>query len=85
MHGAMMRVTFPKFNPYNNDKRICFKNEDGNWDSRKMDDGRGQLSGSTSRVNGNAHGFRHYIRAVSDDVIDRMDRFYLLFIKFKIK
>jgi hypothetical protein len=32
MHGAMMRVTFPSFNPGNTEKRICFKVDDGDWD-----------------------------------------------------
>lgn len=33
MHGAMMRVTFPAYNPYGNDKRICFKMDDNEWES----------------------------------------------------
>jgi hypothetical protein len=74
MHGAILKVTFPEYNPSGNDKRICFKLDDNDWDHLdKRGDGVGTLSGTSSRVGGHPTNFRHHIRAVGDDVIDKVE------------
>jgi len=74
MHGAALRVTFPEFNPGRNDKRICFRLDDGGWgEFAKRGNGAGFLTGSTTRVNGHPREFRMHICATSDEPIDRTE------------
>ena len=72
MHGAILRVTFPPHTP-NTEKRICFKLENDGWESlEKRGDGTAMIAGSSGRVNGHPSGFRHYIRAFSDEAVEKV-------------
>lgn len=72
MHGAILRVTFPPHTP-NTEKRICFKLENDGWESlEKRSDGTAMIAGASGRVNGHPSGFRHYIRAFSDEAVDKV-------------
>jgi hypothetical protein len=73
MHGAILRVTFPP-NTKNTEKRICFKLEGDSWEKlEKQADGTAVIVGSSGRVNGHPSGFRHYIRALSDEAVDKVE------------
>jgi len=75
MHGAILKVTFPEFNPFGTDKRICFKMDDNGWDHLdKREDGMGSISGTSTRAGGHPSNFRHHIRAVGDDRIDKVEQ-----------
>ena len=75
VHGAVMRVTFPAFNPGGNDKRICFRLDTGDWDRlERTGDGTAALAGAATRVSGHPARFAHHIVATSDEAVDRTER-----------
>ena len=75
MHGAIMRVTFPAFNPHNLDKRVCMRLDDSEWNTmEKASDGRGVIKGITRRANGRPKGFGFYITAESDEQVVKVER-----------
>jgi predicted alpha-1,2-mannosidase len=75
MHGAIMRVTFPAYNPHGLDKRVCLRLDDSDWHvATKGADGRGVIKGTSMRVNGRPANFRFHIHAESDEEVVKVEK-----------